>query len=158
VAVGKKRDFDINRLLYPGEAFSHPDEVLADEDLTQNEKRATLASWASDACAVEAMPELRSASNGSTVKFDDITQALRELDGEVAETPKYRKFIRRALPRRHVRDDGNESQPLHRRPIWKYFASPASSFQPCWHWLRSRSASGRSRSHLQPRSTGRSRI
>src|SRR6187551_509338 len=92
----KESDFDINQLLHPAEAFAHPKEVLADPDLTRNEKRAILASWASDACAVEAMPELRAAPNGSAVKFDDIMQALRELDGEVAETPKYRKFMRRA--------------------------------------------------------------
>ena len=106
------KDFDINRLLYPGEAFGHPSEVLADPDLTRNEKRAILASWASDTCAVEAMPELRSAPNGSTVKFDDIMQALRELDGNVAETPKYRKFIRRAQRFRQIRGDGSEGQPL----------------------------------------------
>lgn len=110
--MGKEKDFDINRLLYPGEAFSHPTEVLADADLTRNEKRAILASWASDACAVEAMPELRSAPNGSTVKFDDIMQALRELDGEVAETPKYRKFFQRAQRFRQIRGDGGEGQPL----------------------------------------------
>ena len=110
--VAMKKDFDINRLLYPGEAFSHPSEVLADSDLTRNEKRAILASWASDACAVEAMPELRSAPNGSTVKFDDIMQALRELDGEVAETQKYRKFIRRARLIRQISGDGSAGQPL----------------------------------------------
>lgn len=108
----KEKEFDINRLLYPGEAFGHPSEVLADVDLTRNEKRAILASWASDACAIAAMPELRSAPNGATVKFDDIMQALRDLDGEVAEMPKYRKFIRRAQLFRQMRGDDSGGQPL----------------------------------------------
>jgi hypothetical protein len=108
----KDKDFDINRLLYPAEAFSNPKQVLADPDLTTNEKRAILASWASDACAVEAMPELRSAPNGSTVKFDDVMQALRELDGEVADAPKYRKFMTRAQALRRLRKGGGEGTPL----------------------------------------------
>jgi hypothetical protein len=33
--------------------------VVNDPDLTLNEKRAILASWASDACAIEAAPGLR---------------------------------------------------------------------------------------------------
>jgi hypothetical protein len=106
----KESDFDINQLLYPAQAFAHPKEVLADPDLTRNEKRAILASWASDACAVEAMPELRATPNGSAVKFDDIMQALRELDGEVAETPKYRTFMRRARLLRPLRGEGGGSQ------------------------------------------------
>jgi hypothetical protein len=92
----RKEEFDLDALLHPAEAFEHPSQVLADPDLTTNEKRAILASWASDACAVEAMPDLRAAPNGSKVKFDDIMDALRQLDGEIAETQKYRKFMRRA--------------------------------------------------------------
>jgi len=111
--MGKEKDFDINRLLYPGEAFGHPSEVLADPDLTTNEKRAILASWASDACAVEAMPELRAAANGTTVKFDDIMQALRELDGEIAGSRKYRKFIRRARIMRQISSGGDSGHSLH---------------------------------------------
>ena len=47
--------------------------VVQDADLTLNEKRAILASWASDACAVEAVPALRQAPGGSrAVPVDDI--------------------------------------------------------------------------------------
>ena len=42
-------------------AFAHPRDVVHDPDLTVNEKRAILASRASDACAVEAAPTLRCA-------------------------------------------------------------------------------------------------
>ena len=48
--------FDLNDLLHPAQAFSHPADVVNDPDLTLNEKRAILASWASDACAVESVP------------------------------------------------------------------------------------------------------
>lgn len=101
--------FDLDALLHPAEAFEHPSQVLADADLTTNEKRAILASWASDACAVEAMPDLRARPNGAKVKFDDIMEALRQLDGEIAETQKYRKFIRRARLLRGFR--GRDSDP-----------------------------------------------
>ncbi len=77
----RSRDkFDLDGLLHPAQAFGHPSEVVNDPDLTLNEKRAILASWASDACAVEAAPELRSAPHSSAVRFDDIMEALRTLD------------------------------------------------------------------------------
>ena len=42
---------------------------LGDPDLTLNEKRAVLASWASDACAIEAAPDLRSNARGAPVRL-----------------------------------------------------------------------------------------
>lgn len=74
------RDFDLDQLLHPARAFGHPSEVVADPDLTLNEKRAILASWASDACALEAAPDLRETPSGLQVRFDDIMEALRSLD------------------------------------------------------------------------------
>ena len=44
-----------------------PPDVINDPDLTLNEKRAILASWASDACAIEAAPALRQMPGGTTV-------------------------------------------------------------------------------------------
>ena len=85
----------LDQLLHPAQAFEHPSQVIADPDLTLNEKRAILASWASDACAVEASPELRVGPK-SPVRFDDIMDALKRLDGEVATKPSYGKFINRA--------------------------------------------------------------
>jgi len=91
----RSRDkFDLDELLHPAQAFGHPSEVVNDPDLTLNEKRAILASWASDACAVEAAPELRSAPHGSTVRFDDIMEALRTLDKQV-NGHRYRRVVRR---------------------------------------------------------------
>jgi hypothetical protein len=89
-------DNDFSSLLHPAQAFEHPRDVVNDPDLTLNEKRSILASWASDACAVEAAPELREGPGGARVKFDDIMDALRKLDGQMADTPKYRKLLRRA--------------------------------------------------------------
>ena len=91
-----RKDFDLDRLLHPAGAFRTPMEVVKDPDMTTQEKRAILASWASDACAVEAAPDLRNPTGSSPVRFDDIMDALKELDGEVAEKPTYGKFINRA--------------------------------------------------------------
>src|SRR3954463_1556430 len=90
--------FDLDDLLHPAQAFSHPSDVVNDPDLTLNEKRAILASWASDACAVGSVPELRRApTNGGTpVAFDDVMDALRALDADAAETSsRYRRVVRR---------------------------------------------------------------
>jgi len=78
-----REHFDLDELLHPERAFGHPSEVIKDPDLTINEKRAILASWASDACAMEAAPELRSNWHGPPVRFDDIMDALRNLDKQV---------------------------------------------------------------------------
>jgi hypothetical protein len=74
-------ELDLDDLLHPAQAFAHPRDVVTDPDLTVNEKRAILASWASDGCAVEAAPALRQAPGaGGAVSVDEILQALRALD------------------------------------------------------------------------------
>jgi hypothetical protein len=85
---------DIDELLHPANAFGHPSEVVDDSDLTLNEKRAILASWASDACAIEAAPELRACPKGHAVRFDDIMEALRTLDRQ-SNGDRYRRALRR---------------------------------------------------------------
>jgi len=91
-----RKEFDLTHFLHPARAFRTPKDVVADPDLTLQEKRAILASWASDACAVEALPEFRQPISGPVVRFDDIMDALKELDGEAAGKPHYRKLISRA--------------------------------------------------------------
>lgn len=99
---------DLDHLLHPANAFTHPSEVVADPDLTLNEKRAILASWASDACAIEAAPDLRAAPQGPPVRFDDIMQALRTLDGQAHATgDRYRRAIRRERIFRSRRSAGS---------------------------------------------------
>jgi hypothetical protein len=90
------RSDDLKNLLHPASAFGHPADVLSDPDLTVNEKRAILASWASDDCAVEAATGLRASRKGPPVRFDDIMDALRTLDKEVNGS-KYRRVLRRNL-------------------------------------------------------------
>jgi hypothetical protein len=82
MSVSRPRAIDIDELLHPGRAFSHPMDVVRDDDLTLYEKRAILSSWASDACAVEDSPEFRQPFDAALVKFDDIMDALRRLDNE----------------------------------------------------------------------------
>jgi hypothetical protein len=74
-------DFDWRDMLHPATAYSHPRDVVQDTDLTLNEKRAILASWASDASAVVSNPALQQApSSDRPVAFDEIMEALRSLD------------------------------------------------------------------------------
>lgn len=93
-------DFDLDTLLHPAQAFDHPDQVLLDPDLTLAEKRAILASWVSDACAVEAAPALRQPPGSKApVPVDDILKALRKLDGEdrhPAEGARWKRMLRRS--------------------------------------------------------------
>lgn len=60
--------------------FAHPDEVVDDQGLTVAYKRSLLASWASDALAVENNPSLRQLASGAVVRVDDIMAALKSLD------------------------------------------------------------------------------
>ena len=73
--------YDLNALLHPGSVFDHPKDVLADTSLSRAEKRAILASWASDAAAVASCPSVRAVPGASTlVSIDDILEALSSLD------------------------------------------------------------------------------
>lgn len=74
--------FDFNALLHPGMVFDHPRDVVSHVKLTLGEKRAILASWASDAAAVASCPALR-APDGlkQAVGIDEILDALCALDG-----------------------------------------------------------------------------
>ncbi|KRB23178.1 MULTISPECIES: hypothetical protein [Mesorhizobium] len=79
-------DPSLDRLLFPARYFSHPDEVVGDRTLDTQEKRAILASWASDACAVDSVPALRKPPGASRpVTFDAVMDALRRLDDIRAE-------------------------------------------------------------------------
>jgi hypothetical protein len=114
--------FDINSLLHPAQAFVHPSDVVNDRDLTLSEKRAILASWASDACAVEASPMLRRTPGSTPVSFDEIMDALRTLDRQAAERRKPVPHYRRVLTRRSIApgrnfrsrsDSGDQGSRLH---------------------------------------------
>lgn len=68
--------------------FNHPRDVLADLSLTTEEKRALLASWASDAAAVPCRPDLRAPTElRSPVTIDAILDALCRLDSDPHHPP-----------------------------------------------------------------------
>ncbi|MTV13018.1 hypothetical protein FDV58_24095 [Bradyrhizobium elkanii] len=68
--------------------FNHPREVLADLSLTTEEKRALLASWASDAAAVPCRPGLRAPRDlRSPVRIAAILDALCRLDSDPHHPP-----------------------------------------------------------------------
>ena len=71
-------------LVAPSDVFRHPREVLAYPGLSLAEKRGLLASWASDACAVESCPALRClpGCKAEPVPVDEVLAALLALDGE----------------------------------------------------------------------------
>lgn len=107
-------NFDLNQLLHPAQAFGHPSEVVNDPDLTLDEKRAIVAAWASDACAVEAAPELRKSPSGPMVRFDDIMDALRALDAQfTATSAKMRATRRRGVLDRLRSNGGDRGAGLH---------------------------------------------
>ncbi|GLS19178.1 hypothetical protein GCM10007874_21950 [Labrys miyagiensis] len=100
--------FDLSLLLHPAQAFDHPRDVLADPDLTLHEKHAILASWASDACALEAAPALREIRRGWIVPFDDLMDALRALDSSRGDGAlRYDRSVRRRKFSRSCFEGGN---------------------------------------------------
>lgn len=112
--------FDLDALLHPARAFAHPMDVVRDPDLTLNEKRAILASWASDACAVEAAPELRVNASGKAVRWDDIMDALRTLDKDGGKPlPRYKRVLAKrdarlpGMRRFRRRDRSDQGAPLN---------------------------------------------
>jgi hypothetical protein len=76
-------------LFHPGRRYERPADVLADPELSMDERRAILSSWASDACAVESAPALRRPPFApSPVTFDEIMDALLKLDLATASQTK----------------------------------------------------------------------
>jgi hypothetical protein len=110
-----ERKFDspteLDDLLHPAQAFEHPSHVVSDPDLTLNEKRAIVASWASDACAVEAVPSLRRPPGAKApVSVDEVMEALRALDRQIAQQSdgaRYRRALRRERLQSGRRNDGH---------------------------------------------------
>jgi hypothetical protein len=80
--------YDLNAILHPGTVFDHPRDVLAASILSRAEKRAILASWASDAAAINSCPALRSVpGTRGVVAIDDILEALSSLDHSPRHPP-----------------------------------------------------------------------
>jgi hypothetical protein len=72
---------DLNALLHPGSVYDHPRDVVADTMLSTGEKRAILASWASDAAAVASNPAFRELPGSNRiVTINEVFEALSALD------------------------------------------------------------------------------
>jgi hypothetical protein len=72
---------DLDAILHPGSVYDHPRDVVADKTLSTAEKRAILASWASDAAAVASNPAFRELPGSNRmVTIDEVLEALSALD------------------------------------------------------------------------------
>jgi hypothetical protein len=79
---------DLNALLHPGMVFERPRDVVSHPTLSLSEKRAILASWASDASAIASCPSLRAPEGlKAPVTLDEILEALCALDGGPRHPP-----------------------------------------------------------------------
>jgi hypothetical protein len=75
------------QLLHPAEHFDHPLDVLAINDISVDEKRGILASWASDCFVIESTPALRLyPGTDKPVTYDEIIQALKMLDTDRSQS------------------------------------------------------------------------
>ena len=95
--------FDLDSLLHPGTAFEHPRDVVSHAGLTLAEKRAILASWASDASAIASCPSLRAPEGlKAPVTIDEILEALCALDGGPGNPPGGKPMRLRSTERREA--------------------------------------------------------
>ena len=78
---------DLNAILHPSAVYDHPRDVVADAKLSLAEKRAILASWASDAAAVTSNPTLREIPGSRYITVDEVLEALAALDGDPRNPP-----------------------------------------------------------------------
>ncbi len=79
---------DLNAILHPASVYDHPRDVVADTTISIHEKRAILASWASDAAAVASNPALRELPGSHRfVTIDEVLEALSALDGGPKNPP-----------------------------------------------------------------------
>jgi hypothetical protein len=92
---------DLNAILHPGTVYAHPHDVVSDPALSLGEKRAILASWASDASAIASCPALRAPEGlKAPVTIDEILDALCALDGGPRHPPGGKPMRLRSVERR----------------------------------------------------------
>lgn len=86
--------------IYDHHEYETPHDVVRDSRLSLAEKRALLASWASDASAVASNPALRAPKAlKSPVPVGDILEALRALDSDPPHPPGGRPARLRSIAR-----------------------------------------------------------
>jgi hypothetical protein len=93
--------FDLNAVLHPGTVYAHPRDVVTDASLSLAEKRAILASWASDASVIASFPALRAPEGlKAPVTIDEILEALCALDDGPRHPPGGKPMRLRSIERR----------------------------------------------------------
>ena len=91
---------DLKAILHPGSVYDHPRDVISDPNLSIGEKRAILASWASDAASIASNPVLRELpGSGKPVTIDEILEALATLDHHPKGPPGGKPVRRRSVSR-----------------------------------------------------------
>jgi hypothetical protein len=91
---------DLKAILQPGSVYDHPRDVVADPTLSIGEKRAILASWASDAASIASNPGLRELpGSDKTVTIDEILEALATLDHHPKDPPGGKPVRRKSISR-----------------------------------------------------------
>jgi hypothetical protein len=103
---------------------SDPFAVVADRNMSLEDKRATLADWASDARAVRDHPALRQLDNGVMVDIDRVLSALKRLDGSQSDQEMFRI---RSHDTKHLGTLTEEE----RRPLWKFWDDDDDDPPPC---------------------------
>lgn len=90
--------------------WPRPGEVLKDPKMSRGEKRALLASWASDAHAVPGLPSMRQLNDEFLVEIDEILEALKELDASDNPEPSKNPTPWRIPPQRWWRERGRATR------------------------------------------------
>ena len=91
---------DLDAVLHPGTVFEHPRDVVSHPALSLSEKRAILASWASDASAIASCPSLRAPEGlKAPVAIDEILEALCALDDGPRNPPGGKPMRMRSVER-----------------------------------------------------------
>jgi len=89
---------DLDALLHPSQAFGHPSEVVSHPDLTVNEKRAILASWASDHCAACLEENALCTSMRSWMRYAPSTKRRRSRTSPDRRLPERPRKVSRGSP------------------------------------------------------------
>jgi hypothetical protein len=109
----------VSALLHPAQHFNHPQDVLAAEHIDKDEKRAILASWASDQFAVESMSILRHyPGTERAVSYDEILDALKALD-EDPVAPHPAASLWKSVKPRPQEPRAGIARKLNIRKLWK---------------------------------------
>lgn len=81
VVFDQRNGVNASVLVEPGKHFRNPWDVVNADHLSQGDKRAILASWASDLYVVEPKPALRLVPGMRLpIFYDDVLSALKSLD------------------------------------------------------------------------------